>query len=99
MVSAISLVKAVSDRESALYHALREMDGTKSLYHVFGEHDFILIQEADDMERLMALLRLVEELDDVSATRTILVRSAGCLEKSPIKERPIEVLPRACHAS
>jgi uncharacterized protein with GYD domain len=98
MVSAISLVKAVLDRESALYHTLREMDGTKSLYHVFGEHDFILIQEAEDMERLMALLRLVEGQGDVSATRTILVRSAGGLEKSPIEERPIEVLPRACRA-
>ena len=98
MVSAISLVKAVLDRESALYHTLREMDGTKSLYHVFGEHDFILIQEAKDMQRLTALLRLVEELGDVSATRTILVRSAGGLEKSSIEERPVEVLPRACRA-
>jgi len=83
MVIAITLVKSIPDRESTLYHALKEVNGIMNLYHVFGEHDFVLIQEADNMEKLGAVLRQVEEQGDVCTAKTILVSSASTLEKMP----------------
>jgi len=43
MVLAISLIKAVPDQEKVVYRALKEVEGIKNLYHIFGNHDFFLI--------------------------------------------------------
>ena len=47
MVLAMSLIKAVPDREKTVYHALKELDGVRNIYHLFGDHDILLILEAE----------------------------------------------------
>jgi DNA-binding Lrp family transcriptional regulator len=74
MVIAISLVKAVPDQEKLVYRALREVEGIKCLYHIFGNHDFFLILEAESMDGLNKLLNKIMEINSVSAIKSMLVR-------------------------
>jgi DNA-binding Lrp family transcriptional regulator len=87
MVLAISLVKAVPDEEKMVYRALREMEGIKKLYHVFGNHDFFLILEAESMDGLNNLLNKIIEITSVGAIKSMLVRPTGgiCMNVCEIK--------------
>ncbi|MCK9441004.1 MAG: Lrp/AsnC ligand binding domain-containing protein [Methanothrix sp.] len=77
MVLAISLIKAVPDREKVVYRALREMEGIKNLYHIFGNHDFFLLLEAESMDSLNRLLNKIIELNSIDAVKTMLVGQNG----------------------
>ncbi|MCK9564634.1 MAG: Lrp/AsnC ligand binding domain-containing protein [Methanothrix sp.] len=74
MVLAISLIKAVPDQEKVVYRALRGMEGIKNLYHIFGNHDFFLILEAESMSSLNKLLNKIAEINSVGAIKSMLVR-------------------------
>jgi uncharacterized protein with GYD domain len=73
MVLAMSLIKAVPDREKMVYHALKELDGVKKIYHIFGEHDLFLILEAENRDKLIELINYVEDMGSVNAAKTMLV--------------------------
>jgi uncharacterized protein with GYD domain len=79
MVLAISLIKAVPDQEKVVFRVLKEMEGVKNLYHIFGNHDFLLILEAENMDHLIKLLNMVEGINSVNAVRNILVGPTGRL--------------------
>ncbi|MDD4163185.1 MAG: Lrp/AsnC ligand binding domain-containing protein, partial [Methanothrix sp.] len=73
MVLAISLIKAVPDREKVVYRSLKEVDGVKNLYHIFGDHDLLLILEAESRIELMKLLNYIEEISFVNSVKILLV--------------------------
>jgi DNA-binding Lrp family transcriptional regulator len=73
MVLAISLIKVVPDHEKIVYHALKDVEGVKSLYHIFGEHDFFMTIEASDMSNLEKVLEHIKEMCYVGSIRSILV--------------------------
>jgi uncharacterized protein with GYD domain len=73
MVLAISLIKTIPDREKAVYHALKEIDGIKNIYHIFGDHDLLVISEAKDRDELMKISNNIELINFVSAVKTMLV--------------------------
>jgi len=52
MVLAMSLIKAVPDKEKTLYRALKGLDGVRNVYHLFGDHDLLLILEAENKNEL-----------------------------------------------
>ena len=79
MVLAISLIKAVPDQEKVVYRALKEMECIKNLYHIFGNHDFFLILEAESMNSLNKLLNKIEEINSIYAVKTMLVGPTGGL--------------------
>jgi hypothetical protein len=79
MVLAISLIKGIPDHERVVYLALKEMEGIKNLYHIFGNHDFFLIIEAESMNSLIRLLNTIEGINSVSVVKTMLVRPTGWL--------------------
>ena len=91
MVLAISLIKSVPDQEKVVYHALKEMGGIRKIYHIFGNHDFFLILEAESMDRLKRLLNQIVELNSIDAVKTMLVGQTGwldmnaCQKKSPAR--------------
>lgn len=87
MVLAISLIKVVADHEKVVYHALKEVDGVRNLYHIFGEHDFFLIIEANDMSNLEKILEHIKEMCYVNSIRNILVAPAirGAMNKRNTK--------------
>lgn len=84
MVLAMSLIKAVPDREKTVYHALKELDGVRNIYHLFGDHDLLLILEAENRNDLKKMLDNVEETRFVNAVKTMLVAPAeGHQNSSP----------------
>lgn len=67
MVIGVTMIKIVPDHEKASYEALREVEGVKEIYHLFGEFDFFLILEAQDrkgLERLLGEIRAVKFVVD-----------------------------------
>ncbi|VVB70555.1 Lrp/AsnC ligand binding domain protein [uncultured archaeon] len=76
MILAISLIKVVPDQEKAVYYALKDIDGIRSMYHLFGDHDFLLILEAEDSSDLNQTLDKIIEVNSVSAMQTMLAGSS-----------------------
>jgi hypothetical protein len=56
MVIGITMIKTTPGQEKASFDALRETEGVKKIYNLFGEFDFFLILEALDRGRLNQLL-------------------------------------------
>jgi hypothetical protein len=71
------LVRVLPDQEKAAFHALRGLGGIKNLYNVFGEYDFLVILEDEDLYGLKERLNEIERLRCVSAAKTIVEISAG----------------------
>lgn len=82
MVLTICLIKAFPDREKTIYHALRELEGVRNIYHLFGDHDLLLILEAENRNDLKKMLDQVEETRFVASVKTMLVAPAEGLQIS-----------------
>jgi DNA-binding Lrp family transcriptional regulator len=81
MIQAIALVRALPDREKAAFHALRGLKGTKNIYNIFGDYDFLLILEAEDLNGLKEGLDEMDRLPCVCATKTVV--AAGLFGREP----------------
>ncbi len=88
MVIAIAMIKAVTEKEKSAYHALKELNGVKKLYHIFGDYDFFLVVEAGNMDILAQLIKGIRGMSCVAAADAILVGEAGCKEV----DKPLVVL-------
>lgn len=73
MVIGITMIKIVTGHEKASYNALREVEGVKEIYHLFGEYDFFLILEALDRSKLSELLEKIRIQRYVFDTWSLLV--------------------------
>lgn len=77
MVIGITMIKIVPGHEKASYDALREIEGLKTIYNLFGEFDFFLILEALDRTRLSQLLEEIRIQRYVLDTWSLLVSNEG----------------------
>ena len=77
MVIGITMIKIVPDHEKAGYDALREIEGVKEIYHLFGEFDLFLILEALDRAKLDQLLEEIRIQRYVLDTWSLLVSEEG----------------------
>jgi hypothetical protein len=77
MVIGITMIKIVPGNEKASYDALRDIEGVKEIYHLFGEFDFFLILEALDRTRLSLLLEEIRIQRYVFDTWSLLVSKEG----------------------
>lgn len=73
MVIGITMVKVVPGREKTVYHALREIEGIKEVYHLFGEFDFFVIMETGSKAMLTYLLERIRDLGEVTETWPLLI--------------------------
>ena len=71
MVMAISLVQVTPDHEKALYRTIKDIYGTKNIYHLFGDHDLLIIHEEECESSLKKLVNNIKELKFVNAMRTM----------------------------
>ncbi|MBN1323054.1 MAG: Lrp/AsnC ligand binding domain-containing protein [Methanotrichaceae archaeon] len=71
MVIGVTMVKVVPGQEKTVYNALRSIGGIKDVYHVFGEYDFVVIIEVDGLSTLNRLVDTIREINNVSATQTV----------------------------
>jgi DNA-binding Lrp family transcriptional regulator len=81
MIQAIALVRALLGREKAAFHALRGLKEAKNLYNIFGDYDFLLILEAEDLNGLKEGLDEIDRLPCVSTAKTVV--AAGISEGRP----------------
>ena len=65
------MVKVMPGEEKLVYSSLQNVDGVKDVYHVFGEFDFVVIMEVDGLSMLNQLVDTIREIDNVTATQTI----------------------------
>ena len=71
MVIGVTMVNVLPGSERAAYNELTGVEGIKDIYHVFGEYDFVVIIEVDDLPRLNSIVDLIREAGSVTATQTI----------------------------
>ena len=72
-VAAIVLIKAVPGQEKDAFRALKEVNGVKSLYHIFGDHDVFMILESAGIASLERALSSIREMPSVNAAKALLV--------------------------
>ncbi|MDD3565211.1 MAG: Lrp/AsnC ligand binding domain-containing protein, partial [Methanothrix sp.] len=68
MVIGVTMVKVVPGQERSVYNALREIEGIKDVYHVFGEYDFVVDLEVEGLSVLNRLVDTIREIHNVTAT-------------------------------
>lgn len=71
MVIGVTLVNVVPGNEKIAYDELQAISGIKEMYHVFGEFDFVVICEVDDLSTLNNLVDTIRESEHVTSTQTI----------------------------
>ncbi|KQC16184.1 MAG: Lrp/AsnC ligand binding domain-containing protein [Methanothrix sp.] len=71
MVIGVTMVKVVPGQERTVYNALREIEGIKDVYHVFGEYDFVVVLEVEGLSVLNRLVDTIREIHNVTATQTV----------------------------
>jgi len=71
MVIGVTMVKVVPGQERTVYNALREIEGIKDVYHVFGEYDFVVVLEVERLSVLNRLVDTIREIHNVTATQTV----------------------------
>jgi DNA-binding Lrp family transcriptional regulator len=71
MVIGVTMVKVVPGQEKTVYNRLQEIDGIKDVYHVFGEFDFVVVIEVEGLSMLNKLVDVIREIDNVTATQTV----------------------------
>jgi uncharacterized protein with GYD domain len=71
MTIGVTMVNVLPGQERAAYNELNKIEGIKDIYHVFGEYDFVVIVEVDDLGRLNSIVDHIRETANVTATQTI----------------------------
>ncbi|MDI3485829.1 MAG: hypothetical protein PWQ75_1893 [Methanolobus sp.] len=71
MVIGVTMVNVLPGSERTAFNELNRIEGIKDIYHVFGEYDFVVIIEVDDLGNLNSIVDLIRETESVTATQTI----------------------------
>ena len=65
------MVNVLPGKERSAYTELQSIEGIKDIYHVFGEYDFVIIVDVEDLSRLNSIVDDIRENEFVTATQTI----------------------------
>jgi uncharacterized protein with GYD domain len=65
------MINVLPGYEKAAYRELRNLEGIKDVYHVFGQYDFVVIIEVEDLSTLNAVVDRIRESETVTTTQTI----------------------------
>jgi DNA-binding Lrp family transcriptional regulator len=71
MVIGVTMINVMPGYEKAAYRELRNIEGIKYVYHVFGEYDFVIIIDVEDLNTLNEVVDSIRESETVTATKTI----------------------------
>ncbi|AKB32420.1 Transcriptional regulator, AsnC family [Methanosarcina siciliae HI350] len=66
------MINVLPGYEKAAYRELKNIEGIKDVYHVFGEYDFVVIIDVIDLSILNAVVDRIRESETVTATQTII---------------------------
>lgn len=65
------MINVLPGYEKAAYRELRNIEGIKDVYHVFGQYDFVVVIEVEDLSILNAVVDRIRESETVTTTQTI----------------------------
>lgn len=65
------MINVLPGYEKAAYRELRNIEGIKDIYHVFGEYDFVIIIDVEDLNTLNYVVDMIRENENVKATKTL----------------------------
>ena len=65
------MVKVVPGQEKSAFNELKNIKGTKDIYHIFGEYDFVVISEVEGLSTLNNLVDTIRESESVTSTQTV----------------------------
>jgi DNA-binding Lrp family transcriptional regulator len=82
MAIAVSMVKVFPGHEKIAYRMLKNIEMIKKVYHIYGNHDFLLFLEAESIPRLSQLIDDVERLAGINEVSTILIGEQNPREES-----------------
>jgi len=71
MVIGVTMVNVLPGQERAAYNELVSIDGIKDIYHVFGEYDFVVIMDVNDLSTLNHIVDRIRGSEIVTSTQTI----------------------------
>jgi len=71
MVIGVTMVKVVPGQEKSAYSEIKNINGTKDIYHIFGEYDFVVISEVEGLSTLNNLVDTIRESENVTSTQTV----------------------------
>jgi len=66
------MINVLPGYEKAAYRELKNIEGIKDVYHVFGEYDFVVIIDVKDLSILNSVVDKIRESENVTATQTII---------------------------
>lgn len=66
------MINVLPGYEKAAYRELRNIEGIKDVYHVFGQYDFVVVIEVEDLSTLNTVVDRIRESENVTATQTII---------------------------
>ncbi|KKG14087.1 Lrp/AsnC ligand binding domain-containing protein [Methanosarcina mazei] len=72
MVIGVTMINVLPGYEKAAFRELKNIEGIKDVYHVFGEYDFVVIIDVKDLSILNAVVDRIRESETVTATQTII---------------------------
>jgi len=71
MLIGVTMINVLPGYEKAAYRELKNIEGIKDVYHVFGEYDFVIIIDVEDLNALNDVVDRIRESETVKTTRTI----------------------------
>lgn len=71
MVIGVTMVNVLPGNEKVAFGQLQKIEGIKDVYHVFGEYDFVVIVDVEDLNKLNNIVDNIRENEFVTATQTI----------------------------
>jgi DNA-binding Lrp family transcriptional regulator len=72
MVIGVTMINVLPGYEKAAYRELRNIEGIKDVYHVFGQYDFVVIIDVEDLSILNSVVDRIRESETVTTTQTII---------------------------
>jgi DNA-binding Lrp family transcriptional regulator len=71
MVIGVTMINVLPGYEKAAFRELRNLEGIKDVYHVFGQYDFVVIIDVENLSALNAVVDRIRESETVTTTQTI----------------------------
>jgi DNA-binding Lrp family transcriptional regulator len=71
MVVGVTLVNVVPGFERSVFDVLKTISGIRELYHVFGEYDFLVILEVNNLPVLSKTVDKIRAVEGVTTTHTV----------------------------
>ena len=72
MVIGVTMINVLPGYEKAAYRELKNIEGIKDVYHVFGEFDFVVIIDVEDLYTLNYVVDIIRQQETVKTTKTII---------------------------